>query len=109
MFLARIFTLDCIEDTNEIHTKHVQIANSYNDYFTTIADKIISKQKNRYQGNKNYRDYLSNQLLENFIFSDCDEDEIENILNSFKLGKSLGPNSIPTKILNHLGKCSVNL
>ena len=95
-------SFNSIEINNQIQTEPVNIANSFNEYFTTIADKIVSKRK--YNGNKSYRDFLANHLLENFIFADCDEDEIETIIMSFKLGKSVGPNSIPIKLLKYLGK-----
>ena len=62
-------SINCIETNNMILTEPRDIANSFNDYFTTIADKIITKQKKRYGGKKHYRDYLSNRVLENFIFA----------------------------------------
>ena len=95
-------SINSIEINNQIQTDPKDIADSFNKYFTTVADKIVSKRK--YNGNKEYRDFLANRLLENFIFTDCDEDEIETIINSFKIGKSVGPNSVPIKLLKYLGK-----
>ena len=56
----------CIKDGDHILTEPISISNSFNDYFTSIADKILNKRK--YNGTKSYRDFLSNRLLENFIF-----------------------------------------
>ena len=79
-------------------TEPKAMANSYNQYFTTIADKIISKRK--YNGNKSFRDYLSNRLLESFVFYECDSVEVSSLISLLKTNKSSGPNSIPTKILH---------
>ena len=73
------------------------ITNSFNDYFTSIADEILKKRK--YNGTKSFRDFLSNRLLENFIFEECDENEIVSIISSFDINKSSGPYSIPTHII----------
>ena len=89
-------TPTCLEVGNETVTDVKQVADSFNDYFTKIADTILNKRK--YNGNKSYRDFLSNRLLEEFAFSDCHEQEIEDVISSLK-NNALGPNSIPTSIL----------
>ena len=81
-------------------TDPIAISNSFNDYFTSIADNILDNRK--YGGSKSYRDFLANRLTENFVFKDCDEDEIKSIISSFELSKSSGPNSIPTFLLHLL-------
>ena len=81
-------------------TDPVHISNSFNDYFTSIADNILRKRK--YNGSKSYRDFLSNRLLENFIFKDCDDNEVKAIISSLDANKSSGPNSIPTPVLHML-------
>ena len=90
----------CIQDGDHILTDPIAISNSFNDYFTSIADKILNKRK--YNGTKSYRDFLSNRLLEDFIFKNCDENEIKSIISSLDTSKSSGPNSIPTCILHLL-------
>ena len=64
----------CIEDKDTIITTPKEISQSFNEYFSTVADKILEKRK--FTGNKSYRDFLSNRLLENFIFQECDEEEV---------------------------------
>jgi hypothetical protein len=83
-------------------TDPTAISNSFNDYFTSIADDILKKRK--YNGNKSFRDFLSNRLLENFAFEECDENEIKSIISSLNPNKSSGPNSIPTFILQLLAE-----
>ena len=47
-------------------------------------------------------DYLSNPNLESFFISPCIADEVSALIQSLKLGKSSGPNSIPVKLLKIL-------
>ena len=81
-------------------TDPIAISNSFNDYFTSIADNILKKRK--YEGSKSYRDFLANRLTEDFVFKECDENEIRSIISSLDVTKSSGPNSIPVRILHLL-------
>ena len=93
-------TPTCLTIDDVTITDPIQIASSFNDYFSTIAEKIISKRK--FAGAKSYRDFLTNRLLEDFIFSDCDTDEVINIISSLKTNKVYGPHSIPTNLLQSM-------
>ena len=95
----------CLQDGDSIITDPIAISNSFNNYFTSIADNILKKRK--YEGSKSYRDFLANRLTENFVFEECTEGEIESIISSLDVTKSSGPNSIPVFIL-HLLKDSVS-
>ncbi len=90
----------CLQNGDVNITDPIAISNSFNDYFTSIADKILDKRK--YGGTKSYRDFLANRLTENFVFKECDENEIKSIISSFQISKSSGPNSIPTFLLHLL-------
>ena len=46
--------------------------------------------------------FLANRLVENFVFEDCNENEVKSIISSLSISKSSGPNSIPTHILHLL-------
>ena len=81
-------------------TDPIATSNSFNDYFTSIADNIFANRK--YDGTKLYRDFLANRLTEDFVFKECDENEIKSIISSFQISKSAGPNSIPTFLLHLL-------
>ena len=69
-----------------------EIANSFNKYFTSIADDILKQRK--YEGHKSFRDYLLNSMNQYFLIYNCDKDEIKNIISSFSINKGNGPNSI---------------
>ena len=90
----------CVESNGKLITDPISISNSFNEYFTSVADNILAKRK--YQGSKTFRDFLSNRLLENFVFQECTIDDIKDIIKSMKSGKSYGPNSIPTYIMKTL-------
>ena len=90
----------CLQDGDVNLTDPVAISNSFNDYFTSIADVILKKRK--YNGSKSYRDFLANRLTEDFVFSECNENEVKSLISSLNIGKSSGPNSIPTRILHLL-------
>ena len=45
---------------------------------------------------------MANRLIENFIFEECNENEIKLIISSINNSKSSGPNSIPTHLLHLL-------
>ena len=90
----------CLQNGDVNITDPIAISNSFNDYFTSIADNILKKRK--YEGSKSYRDFLANRLTEDFVFKECDENEIRSIISSLDVTKSSGPNSIPVRILHLL-------
>ena len=53
---------------------------------------------------KNYIDYLTNPSEKTFFWRPIIPDENEDIIKTLSVGKSLGPNSIPTKLLKHFSK-----
>ena len=81
-------------------TDPTAITNSFNDYFTSIADDILKKRK--YNGTNSHRNFLANRLVENFVFEECNENEVKSIISTINVSKSSGPNSIPTHILHLL-------
>ena len=48
---------------------------------------------------KHFSDFLTNRSNISFFVSPTDKKEIENIISSLNSNKSVGPNSIPTKVL----------
>ena len=72
------------------------IANTFNKFFSTIAQKIESKiipTKTKYQ------DFLDNPSIDSFFLTPTDPQEIKSTINNLKNNKATGPNSIPTKLL----------
>ena len=76
-----------------------RIANIFNNYFSTIGEKIQAKIKD---SPKKYTDYLTNENSDIFFLSPADKEEIKFILSSLDINKSTGPCSIPIKVLNML-------
>ena len=73
-----------------------KIANEYNNYFSTVADKLRDKNFNR---NRDFKSYLQNSNENSFFISPTTKDEIIDIVNEFDPRKGTGPHSIPADIL----------
>ena len=86
-----------IKDGDSILSDEKSIATCFNNYFTSIADKILKDRK--YSGRKSHQDYLKNPLPNSFVIRECDRLEVENLISSIDKRKCTGPNSIPTNIL----------
>ena len=70
----------------------ITIANTFNNFFTSIAETVQSK-------NKCFRNFLSTKNNDSFIITAANKEEICKVISSLNINKSCGPNSIPTKIL----------
>ena len=86
-----------INNVNE--SDPTKIAEGFNSYFSTIAEKLQNK---IYSVNTNFSKYLSDKVDSNFLFQSADTEEILRIITSLNNSKSTGPNSIPTDILKLL-------
>ena len=75
-----------------------KIANIFVDFFTNIGSDIAKKIP---KAKKSFKSYMGNNTLNSFYLKATTTVEIEKIIKSFKKGKSLGPNSIPIKILKY--------
>ena len=93
----------CIIDENKSTvTDPLKIANSFNNYYTSIASNILKKRK--YNGIKNHTQFLKNPLMESIALYGCDAAEIELLIGALNPRKAYGPNSIPSDILQLLKK-----
>ena len=72
----------------------MEISNIFNNYFSSIASKT--------KLNVSFSDILKNRSNISFFVSPTDKTEIENVISSLDSNKSVGPNSIPSKILKLL-------
>ena len=90
----------CLEVEGRTITNPTDISNSFNNYFTSIAEEIINKRK--YNGKKSYKDFLPKRLEKEFVFEEFTEKEISLIISSLDISKACGPNSIPIHILQLL-------
>ena len=73
-----------------------RIANAFNEFFSTIAEKTKSKIINT---NKSFSDYLINPNNRSLFLKPTTTTEIGNIILSLNENKATGPASIPTTIL----------
>ena len=85
-----------IKSNESYLTDPLDIANTFNDFFSSVASKIQSKISFSY---KSFSDFLPAHISNSFFISPCTKEEISDIITGFKTGKSSGPNSIPIKIL----------
>ena len=91
-------------DTSSIirnYEKHINdsiaIANTFNDFFTSIAETVQSKTK---FSHKFFRSFFSTKNNDSVIITATNKEETCKIISSFNINKSCRPNSIPTKILH---------
>ena len=78
-----------------------EVANSFNDFFTSIADSIRGKLQ---PANHHFSNFMKSPNPYSIAFSPTTPDEINKIITSFSPSKSTGPNSIPVKILKLLNQ-----
>ena len=78
----------------------LNLSNEFNNFFTTVAEKIRCDIPINYS--KNFKTYLKNRMNKSFFFSPVDNTEIISIINALDPNKSTGPYSIPSIILKTL-------
>ena len=76
------------------------ISNIFNNYFSSIAN--TSKLYFFHFRINIFQIFLKINLIFHFFVSLTNKTEIENVISSLDSNKSVGPNSIPTKVLNNL-------
>jgi hypothetical protein len=77
-----------------------KIAEGFNNYFSTIAEKLVPKTT---PGSKHFSMYLNNPLDVNFMLNPTDTVEIMSIIDSLG-SESSGPYSIPTNLLKEFSQ-----
>ena len=82
-------------------TNPYNIANTFNNYFTSTAE--TTKKSFEYSHN-DFLDYLSNENSSTIFLHPTHKKEIANIISSFKSGKASGRKSILYRILFLLRK-----
>ena len=78
----------------EIISSAKEISNYFNNYFTSIAEKI---NKNIVRSKKTHLSYLGPENNNTIFLSSTLREDIEGVIKSMKTNKASGPNSIPTK------------
>ena len=77
----------------------VSIANTFDNFFTTVAEIIHPKIK---FSNKSFRNFLSSEINDSFTITSTKKEEVYKIISSLNTNKSCGSNSIPAKVLHLL-------
>ena len=77
----------------------IAISNIFNNYFSSISNNTKC---NISYSHKHFSDFLKNRSNISFFVSPTDKKKIENVISSLDSNKSVGPNSIPTKVLKLL-------
>ena len=86
-----------ISQGGNLITNPYDIANIFNNYFSSVAD---TAEKNIKYSRKHFSHFLNNQYNNSLFIQPTDSDEIANIMSTLNMNKSSGPNSIPYKVLN---------
>ena len=81
---------------NEISTDPVSIANSFNNYFSSIARKLQAK---IYPPKEDFSTYLKNRNEHSLFIIPTDKYEVMKIIDNIDITKATGPHSIPSNIL----------
>ena len=86
-----------LNDVNgNLTTDPTEIANTFNNFFVNVAGNTT---KGIPRTKKSPMDYLGTRNEHSFLMTPVLPMEISDIKSSLKTGKSIGPNSIPTKLL----------
>ena len=72
------------------------IANSFNEFFTTVGSSLAKKIP---KSKKPFFRYLGNKIQNSFFLKPVQEQEIKKIVMKLNSNKSVGPKSLPIKIL----------
>ena len=88
-------------------TNPSDICNNFNDYFSTIAESILTSSKHPILNS--FDKYLTNSPGNSFVFEPCDPTEVNLLINQLNPSKSSGPNGIPTKIMQMISNICVPL
>ena len=88
-----------LSQENDTVSKPKKIVNIFNAYFSTTAEK--TKAKFRFS-NKSFDEFLQHPNENCFFLRPTSSDEITNLVLLLNESKSVGPNGLPTKILNLL-------
>ena len=73
------------------------LSQTFNSFFSIIAQKIINT-------TKHYTDYLTEPTANTLILTLTNTEEIEDIIKTLNIHKSIGPNNIPTRLLKQFYK-----
>ena len=80
---------------NQLITSAKQISDHFNNFFTSIAEKI---HRNIVKAKKTHLSYLGPETKNTIFLSPTVPEDVEDLISSMKTNKASGSNSIPTNI-----------
>ena len=93
----------CLSEGEEIIFKNFNVANIFNNFFTSVAEKLVNKLPKRpmHFAKQFLKDYHQKKcVVENSVhLSTVSEEEIENLLNGLTACKANGMDSLPARVL----------
>ena len=92
----KIYSIKSITVYGTTISNPMETSNMFNNYFSSIASSMFHFHINIFS------DFLKNRSNISLFVSTTDKTEIESVISSLDSNKSVGPNSIPTKILKLL-------
>ena len=97
---SNVNVISKLKDSNgNVTSDPAVIANIFNKYFVNVSHDIT---KNIPRSKKSPMDFMGVRVANSFFTAPSTAFEISDIISLLKSGKSLGPNSIPMKILKCL-------
>ena len=97
---SNINVISKLKDSNgNISSDPAVVANIFNKFFVNVSHNIT---KTIPRSNKSPVDFMGDRTGNSFFTAPSVPNEISEIISLLKTGKSLGPNSIPMKILKAL-------
>ena len=95
----------CIIEGKKVITDPSEISNSFNVYFSNVAETILKERK--YEGDGDFSKFLPPSQPNSICMYPVDGDEVCSIINKLNVNKAHGPVSIPSEIL-HLIKYEIS-
>ena len=96
---SSVWELNCLLINGKAVSQPKDIAEHFNDYFTSISKEL---QKHIPPTKRNFSDYLKNPIAESLFLTPTTPEEIYDLIQTLIPNKSTGPNSIPTSILKKI-------
>ena len=75
---------------NKLILAHKEVAETFNNYFSSVASKLQGK---LYHCGQDFSSYLDNRNAHNFFISPTDKIELIDIINTFSIKKATGPHT----------------
>ena len=92
-----------LSERKEIIFNNFKVANTFNNFFTSVAEKLVNKLPKRpiHFAKQFLKVYCQKKgVVENYFhFSTVSEEEIENLLNGLTASKATGWDSLPARFL----------